>query len=67
MRGRERAEGRLPGADKTRAREAVLTGAGHHRNVAQEGQDLWAEEGAVPDVEELVEEGFHAGEPLLQE
>lgn len=35
--------------------KAKLTGTGNNWNVAQQGEDLWAEEGAVPNCEELVE------------
>ena len=40
---------------KTRSLKAKLTGTGNNGNVAQQGEDLWAEEGAVPNCEELVE------------
>ena len=38
-----------------------------HRDVTQQAQDLGAEEGAIPDLEELVEEALRAGEPHLGE
>lgn len=47
--------------------KAKLTGTGNNWNVAQQGEDLWAEEGAVPNCEELVEKRLWTGEPSLME
>lgn len=37
---------------------AKLTGTGDNRNVAQQAEDLWAEEGAIPNIEEFVEKNL---------
>lgn len=42
-----------------------LTGAGDNGNVAQQAEDLWAEEGTVPNGEEFVEKSLWTGKPLL--
>lgn len=42
-----------------------LTGTGDNGNVAQQAEDLWAEQGAVPQTEELVEESLRTGKWFL--
>lgn len=44
-----------------------LTRTGDNRDVAQQAKDLRAKEGAVPDIEELVEKNLRAGKTLLME
>lgn len=43
-----------------------LTRAGDNREVAQQAEDLRAMEGAVPDVQKLVEENLGTGKTLLE-
>lgn len=43
-----------------------LTRTGDDGEVAQQAEDLRAMEGAVPDVEKLVEENLRTGETLLE-
>lgn len=45
--------------------KARLTGTWDNRNVAQQSENLWAEEGAIPNVEEFVEKNFGTGKALL--
>lgn len=35
-----------------------LTGAGDNRNVAEQAEDLWAEEGTIPNTEKFVEKSL---------
>lgn len=44
-----------------------LTGTWDNRNVAQQGEDLRAEQGPIPDLQEFVEERFWTRKPLLVE
>lgn len=44
-----------------------LTRTGDNRDVTQQAEDLRAKEGAVPDIEELVEKNLRAGKTLLME
>lgn len=44
---------------------AKLTGTGDNGNVAQQAEDLWAEQGAVPQTEELVDERLRTGKWFL--
>lgn len=44
---------------------ATLTGTGDNRNVTQQAEDLRAEEGAIPNVEEFVEKNLWTGKALL--
>lgn len=46
---------------------AKLTGTGDNRDVAQQAEDLWAEERTVPNVEKFVEKSLCTGKPLLVE
>lgn len=47
--------------------KAKLTGTGDNRDVAQQAEDLWAEERTVPNVEKFVEKSLCTGKPLLVE
>lgn len=44
--------------DRQTTTRGKLTGTGDNRNVAQQAEDLWAEEGTVPNVEEFVEKNL---------
>lgn len=45
--------------------KARLTGTWYNRNVAQQAENLWAEEGAIPNVEEFVKKNFGTEKTLL--
>lgn len=45
--------------------KARLTGTWDNRNVTQQAKNLWAEEGAIPNVEEFVEKNFGTRKALL--
>ena len=47
--------------------EAKLTGTGDNGNIAQQAEDLRAEEGAVPNTEEFVKESLWTGKRFLVE
>lgn len=53
--------------DTSRHRKKKLTRTGDNRDVTEQAEDLRAKEGAVPNIEELVEKNLRAGKTLLME